>query len=112
MKEEPKKDSKRDGKLKSKEYDKELAKLHVKLVNLQEWVKAKGRTRIEVPAAFPATLLSSGKPDRAAMEGPPRQRNTQPPAPNDAGPHAGGAPLFLGPVQLGPGTSRGRAGSR
>ena len=42
MKEEPKKDSKRDGKLKSKEYDKELAKLHVKLVNMQEWVKAKG----------------------------------------------------------------------
>ena len=29
-------------KLKKKEYDKELAKLHVELVKLQEWVKLKG----------------------------------------------------------------------
>ena len=29
-------------KLKSKDYLKELAKLHVELVKLQEWVKAKG----------------------------------------------------------------------
>src|SRR5258708_16606194 len=28
--------------MKSKEYDKELAKLHVELVKLQEWVKQKG----------------------------------------------------------------------
>jgi polyphosphate kinase 2 len=31
-----------DGKLSSKKYDKELKKLHVELVKLQEWVKAKG----------------------------------------------------------------------
>src|SRR5689334_12279416 len=39
-----KKDSeeKRNGKLKRKEYDKRLAKLHVELVNVQEWVKAEG----------------------------------------------------------------------
>ncbi|UFS70643.1 polyphosphate kinase 2 [Geomonas sp. RF6] len=30
------------GKLKTKDYDKELAKLHVELVKLQEWVKYKG----------------------------------------------------------------------
>jgi polyphosphate kinase 2 len=30
------------GKLKNKEYDKELARLHVELVKLQEWVKFKG----------------------------------------------------------------------
>jgi polyphosphate kinase 2 len=30
------------GKIKAKAYDKELAKLHVELVKLQEWVKAKG----------------------------------------------------------------------
>ncbi|HTP64841.1 MAG TPA: polyphosphate kinase 2, partial [Geobacteraceae bacterium] len=30
------------GKLKNKEYEKELAKLHVELVKLQEWVKHKG----------------------------------------------------------------------
>src|SRR5512145_3120521 len=30
------------GKLKAKEYDQELAKLHGELVKLQEWVKAKG----------------------------------------------------------------------
>jgi len=30
------------GKLKAKDYDKQLAKLHVELVKLQEWVKAKG----------------------------------------------------------------------
>lgn len=29
-------------KLKTKEYDKELARLHVELVKLQEWVKFKG----------------------------------------------------------------------
>ncbi|CAG1004882.1 partial Polyphosphate:ADP phosphotransferase 3, partial [Anaerolineales bacterium] len=29
-------------KLKTKEYEKELAKLHVELVKLQEWVKLKG----------------------------------------------------------------------
>jgi len=31
-----------DGKLKGKAYDKEMAKLHVELVKLQEWVKHKG----------------------------------------------------------------------
>ncbi len=35
-------DEKRRGKLKGKDYEKELAKLHVQLVKLQEWVKAKG----------------------------------------------------------------------
>ena len=30
------------GKLKNKEYEKELAKLHVELVKLQEWVRYKG----------------------------------------------------------------------
>ncbi len=30
------------GKLTTKEYDRELAKLHVELVKLQEWVKYKG----------------------------------------------------------------------
>jgi polyphosphate kinase 2 len=35
-------DANPDGKLKTKEYDKELAKLHVELVKLQEWVKFKG----------------------------------------------------------------------
>ena len=34
--------AKADEKLKNKEYDKELAKLHVELVKLQEWVKFKG----------------------------------------------------------------------
>ena len=34
--------AKTDEKLKNKEYDKELAKLHVELVKLQEWVKFKG----------------------------------------------------------------------
>ncbi|MET0152120.1 MAG: polyphosphate kinase 2 [Candidatus Binatia bacterium] len=33
---------KNDGKLKTKKYEKELTKLHVELVKLQEWVKAKG----------------------------------------------------------------------
>jgi len=33
---------KENGKLSSKEYERELAKLHVELVKLQEWVKAKG----------------------------------------------------------------------
>src|SRR4026208_2369907 len=32
----------KDEKMKGKAYDKELAKLHVELVNLQEWVKLKG----------------------------------------------------------------------
>jgi polyphosphate kinase 2 len=35
-------DAKRNGKLKGKDYEKELSKLHVELVKLQEWVKAKG----------------------------------------------------------------------
>jgi polyphosphate kinase len=30
------------GKLRTKKYEKQLAKLHVELVRLQEWVKAKG----------------------------------------------------------------------
>src|SRR4051812_36667194 len=37
-----KSNGKEGGKLKSKDYDKELAKLHVELVNVQEWVKQKG----------------------------------------------------------------------
>jgi len=37
-----KKDSDRKGKLKVRQYEKELAKLHVEVVKLQEWVKAKG----------------------------------------------------------------------
>ncbi len=37
-----KKEAKAVKKLKAKEYDKELAKLHVELVKLQEWVKLKG----------------------------------------------------------------------
>ena len=37
-----KKDAKGNGKLKGKEYEKELSSLHVELVKLQEWVKAKG----------------------------------------------------------------------
>ncbi len=32
------------GKLKTKTYEKELAKLHVELVKLQEWAKHKGLT--------------------------------------------------------------------
>jgi polyphosphate kinase len=48
-KKDAKNDAKRDGKpsgdLKGKEYAKQIAKLHVELVKLQEWVKAKG-TRI------------------------------------------------------------------
>ena len=32
----------KDEKMKGKAYEKELAKLHVELVNLQEWVKLKG----------------------------------------------------------------------
>src|SRR5215467_3246484 len=32
----------RNGKLKNKQYDKQLEKLHVELVKLQEWVKEKG----------------------------------------------------------------------
>jgi polyphosphate kinase 2 len=35
-------DAKAGGRLKNKEYEKELAKLHVELVKLQEWVKFKG----------------------------------------------------------------------
>jgi len=35
-------DGKEAGRLKRKQYDKELAKLHVELVKLQEWVKHKG----------------------------------------------------------------------
>src|SRR6059058_1494381 len=35
--------AKQSGKLKRKEYEKQLAKLHVELVKLQEWVKEKGR---------------------------------------------------------------------
>jgi polyphosphate kinase 2 len=35
-------DAKPNGKLKRKDYDKELARLHVELVKLQEWVKHKG----------------------------------------------------------------------
>ncbi len=35
-------DVKTNGKLKTKEYEKELAKLHVELVKVQEWVKYKG----------------------------------------------------------------------
>src|SRR5512147_2772945 len=34
--------AKKTGKLKRKQYDKELARLHVELVKLQEWVKHKG----------------------------------------------------------------------
>ena len=41
-KKEPKKDAKGSGRLKGKEYAKQLSKLHVELVKLQEWVKAKG----------------------------------------------------------------------
>jgi len=37
-----KKDSGRKGKLKDRQYEKELARLHVEVVKLQEWVKAKG----------------------------------------------------------------------
>ena len=36
------KDAKSNGKLKTKDYEGELAKLHVELVKLQEWVKYKG----------------------------------------------------------------------
>jgi len=36
------KDSDRKGKLKVRQYEKELARLHVEVVKLQEWVKAKG----------------------------------------------------------------------
>ncbi|HQR24975.1 MAG TPA: hypothetical protein PK163_09330, partial [Steroidobacteraceae bacterium] len=32
----------KNGRLKGKDYDKKLAKLHVELVKLQEWVKHKG----------------------------------------------------------------------
>jgi polyphosphate kinase 2 (PPK2 family) len=35
-------DDKGNGKLTTKKYDKQLAKLHVELVKLQEWVKEKG----------------------------------------------------------------------
>ena len=35
--------SKPGGKLKQKKYDKQLRRLHVELVKLQEWVKHKGR---------------------------------------------------------------------
>lgn len=31
------------GKLKSKDYERELATLHIELVKLQEWVRHKGR---------------------------------------------------------------------
>ncbi len=41
-KNDPKADGKPDGDLKGKEYAKHMAKLHVELVKLQEWVKAKG----------------------------------------------------------------------
>ena len=37
-----KKDSARKGKLKPRQYEKELARLHVEVVKLQEWVKQKG----------------------------------------------------------------------
>jgi polyphosphate kinase 2 len=37
-----KKDSGRKGKLKDRQYEKELARLHVEVVKLQEWVKQKG----------------------------------------------------------------------
>jgi len=37
-----KKDSGRKGKLKPRQYEKELARLHVEVVRLQEWVKQKG----------------------------------------------------------------------
>ena len=37
-----KKDSGKKGTLKVRQYEKELAKLHVEVVKLQEWVKAKG----------------------------------------------------------------------
>ena len=37
-----KKDPKRKGRMKVREYEKELARLHVEVVKLQEWVKAKG----------------------------------------------------------------------
>jgi polyphosphate kinase 2 len=36
------KDPKKKGKLKVRQYEKELARLHVEVVQLQEWVKAKG----------------------------------------------------------------------
>ena len=39
---EDEKPKKHNDKLKTKEYEKELAKLHVELVKLQEWVKFKG----------------------------------------------------------------------
>jgi len=35
-------DAKSNGKLKDKDYDKEMKKLHIELVKVQEWVKAKG----------------------------------------------------------------------
>ena len=41
-KKKPKSDDVSSGDLKGKEYDKQLSKLHVELVKLQEWVKAKG----------------------------------------------------------------------
>jgi polyphosphate kinase 2 len=37
-----KQEAKEEGKLKGKEYERELARLHVELVKLQEWVKHKG----------------------------------------------------------------------
>ena len=37
-----KKDPGRKGKLKARQYEKELARLHVEVVKLQEWVKQKG----------------------------------------------------------------------
>ena len=37
-----KKGSGRKGKLKTRQYEKELARLHVEVVKLQEWVKHKG----------------------------------------------------------------------
>src|SRR5690349_18471497 len=37
-----KSDAKGNGKLKNKDYDKEMARLHVELVKLQEWVVEKG----------------------------------------------------------------------
>jgi polyphosphate kinase 2 len=42
MKKKQKEDAKSDGDLKGKDYEKQLSKLHVELVKLQEWVKAKG----------------------------------------------------------------------
>jgi len=62
-----KKDSGRKGKLKPRQYEKELARLHIEVVKLQEWVKQKGaKVCIVFEAAMAPAKAERSRPSPSA----------------------------------------------